>query len=162
MASADATQRVMDLARVDLHPPHRAPAWWRVALATIDSIVLSLVADRIVVAVFNHVFPTTRGYEHFHFGDYGKLTIVGIVIAGLAWPVVARLSSAPRWLFFRLAILVTAVLLLPDLFIWHQGQPIDAVGGLMCMHVAIGVITYLVLVHLAPVRLRRGRQAEPA
>ena len=36
--------------------------------------------------------------------------IIGVVTACLAWPVVTRISSAPRWLFFRLAIAVTPVL----------------------------------------------------
>jgi hypothetical protein len=150
----------MALARVDFHPPHRSPALWRVAVATVVAIVLSLLADRLVVVIFNHVFTDTVGYTHYRFSDYGKLTVVGIVIACAAWPVVARLTSAPRWVFVRLAVLVTAVLLLPDLYIWHQGQPIDAVGGLMCMHLAIGVITYLALVHLAPVRLSRGQRPD--
>jgi Family of unknown function (DUF6069) len=155
-ASPDITTRVMALARLDLHPPHRSPALWRAALATIVAVVLSLATDRVIVAVFNAVFSSTRGYTHFHFGDYATLTVIGIVIAGVAWPVVARISADPRWLYVRLAIVVTAVLLLPDLYIWHQGQPIDAVGGLMCMHLAIGLITYLALVRLAPTRWRAG------
>jgi hypothetical protein len=89
---------------------------------------------------------------HFEFHDYGKLTVIGVVIACVAWPVVCRLSADPRWLFFRLAIAVTVVLLLPDLYILHQGQPARAVGVLMLMHLAIALITYNVLVHVAPVR----------
>jgi hypothetical protein len=77
---------------------------------------------------------------------------VGVLIACAAWPVVARISSAPRWLFFRLAIAVTIVLLLPDVYIWHQGQSAQAVGVLMVMHLAIALVTYNLLVHLAPVR----------
>jgi hypothetical protein len=38
------------------------------------------------------------------------------------------MSSAPRWLFFRLAILVT---LLPDLYIPDLGQPARAVAVLI-------------------------------
>ena len=47
------------------------------------------------------------------------------------------------------------VLLLPDLYILHQGQPARAVAVLMLMHLAIGLITYNVLVHVAPVRPQR-------
>jgi hypothetical protein len=54
--------------------------------------------------------------------------------------------------FFRLAIAVTIVLLLPDFYIWHQGQPVHAVAVLMVMHLAIALVTYNLLVHLAPVR----------
>jgi len=87
---------------------------------------------------------------HFQFHDYAKLTVIGVIIACVAWPVVTRISSDPRWLFFRLAILVTVVLLLPDFYILHGGQPADAVAVLMLMHLAIALVTYNLLVHLAP------------
>ena len=56
--------------------------------------------------------------------------------------------------------MVTLVLLLPDLYIWHQGQPAKAVLVLMAMHVAIAVVTYNLLVHVAPVRSARGVTSE--
>jgi hypothetical protein len=123
-----------------------------VVLATVLAIVLSLAADAALVAIGMRLFPSTKGYVHFQFHDYAKLTILGVVIACAAWPVVARVSSAPRWLFFRLAIVVTLVLFLPDLYIWHQGQAAQAVLVLMSMHVAIALVTYNLLVRLAPVR----------
>jgi hypothetical protein len=43
-------------------------------------------------------------------------------------------------------------LLLPDLYIWMRGQPGRAVLVLVAMHLAIALITYNVLVRLAPVR----------
>jgi CDP-diglyceride synthetase len=107
------------------------------------------------------VFPATKGYAHFQFPDYAKLTVIGVVIACVAWPVVTRVSSDPRWLFFRLAILVTVVLLLPDVYILYGGQPADAVAVLMVMHLAIALVTYNLLVHLAPFGAR-SRQARHA
>lgn len=80
-----------------------------------------------------------------------------MVIACAAWPIMTRISSAPRWLFFRLAILVTAVLLLPDLWLLAKGQPTRAVVVLMAMHVAIALVTYNLLVHVAAVRSKRRR-----
>jgi hypothetical protein len=154
-ASPDAVQRLMSWARIDFSPPHRPPLWWRVALATVLALGLSLAADAALVAIGTRVFPSTKGYVHFQFHDYAKLTVIGVVIACAAWPVVARISSAPRWLFFRLAVLVTLVLFLPDLYIWHQGQSVQAVLVLMSMHVAIALVTYNLLVHVAPVRGRR-------
>jgi hypothetical protein len=122
-------------------------------MVTIASIVGSLVADAILVVIGEAVFSGTKGYVHFRFSDYAKLTIIGVIIACVAWPVVARLSSGPRWLFYRLAILVTLFLLLPDVYILHQGQPTEAVAFLMLMHLAIALVTYNLLVHGAPVRL---------
>jgi hypothetical protein len=65
---------------------------------------------------------------------------------------VTRISSAPRWLFFRLAVLVTLVLWLPDLYLLDLGQPGRAVAVLMVMHLAIALVTYNCLVHIARVR----------
>jgi hypothetical protein len=150
---------MLALARIDFSADHNGPALWRLALSTVVAIGLSLAADAAIVAIATHVYPGTKGYSHFGFADYAKLTIVGILIACAGWPIVARVSSAPRWLFFRLAILVSAVLLLPDLYIWHKGQPIHAVLFLMCMHVAIALITYNLLVHLSPVQDRAAQRA---
>jgi hypothetical protein len=115
-------------------------------------VALCLLADELLVLAGTAVFPGARGYVHFQFGDYAKLTIIGIVAAGIGWPVVARLTSDPRWVFFRLATAVTAACLLPDLYIWLLGQPGRAVLVLVAMHLAIGLITYNLLVRLAPVR----------
>ncbi len=49
--------------------------------------------------------------------------------------------------------------------ILKQGQPAKAVAVLMCMHLAIALVTYNALVHLAPVRARRrsrGRNTSEA
>ena len=80
------------------------------------------------------------------------VTVIGVVIACLAWPVVTRISSAPRWLFLRMAVLVTLVLLLPDLYILPNGEPLRAVAVLMVMHLAIAVVTYNCLVRIARVK----------
>jgi hypothetical protein len=142
----------LDMMRVDFTPVHRQPSPARLVLASLVSVLGSLAADALLVAMGKTVFPSTRSYDHFQFHDYSKLTVIGVVVACVAWPIVTRISPAPRWLFFRLAILVTVVLLAPDLYILHQGQPVRAVAVLMSMHLAIALVTYNALVHLAPVR----------
>ena len=122
----------------------------RLLAATLASVAGSLAADALLVAIGTAMFPSTKGYVHFQFGDYAKLTVVGVIIACAGWPVVTRFSGAPRWVFLRLAVLVTIVLLLPDLYILHQGQPGSAVGVLMVMHLAIALVTYNLLVRAAP------------
>jgi hypothetical protein len=109
----------------------------------------------LLIKLGTHVFPSTKGYVHFRFSDYGKLTVIGVVIACIAWPLVTRLTSTPRQLFFRLALLVTLALLVPDAWIWHQGEPGKSVFVLVWLHLAIAVVTYNALVRLAPVA--RGR-----
>jgi hypothetical protein len=141
--------RALGLAHVDLAPAHRQPSAARIAIATAASLAGSLAADAILVMIGEAVFPSTKGYGHFQFSDYAKLTVIGVLIACAAWPVVTRISSAPRWLFLRMAILVTLVLWLPDLYILHGGAPLRAVAVLMVMHLAIALVTYNCLVHIA-------------
>ena len=141
--------------KVDFAPAPTQPSWLRLAIATIVSIAGSLVADAVLVAVGTRVFPSSKGYVHFEFRDYARLTVIGVILGCLAWPIVTRISSDPRWLFFRMAIAVTLVLFLPDLWILMHGAPGKAVIVLICMHLAIAVVTYNAQVHIAPVG--RGR-----
>jgi hypothetical protein len=147
----DVMRQTASLAKLDLRPRHRQPSAGRVLLAILASIVGSLAADAILVAIGKAIFPATSGYGHFQFPDYARLTVVGVIIAGVAWPIVTRLSWDPRWLFLRLAVLVTVVLWLPDLYLLYRGQSAQGVAVLMVMHVAIAVVTYLCLVYLAPI-----------
>jgi uncharacterized protein with PQ loop repeat len=145
-------ERSLSLVRVDFTPAHRQPSAVRVIAATAASIAGSLAADAILVVIGTAVFPATKHYVHFRFSDYAKLTIIGVLIASVAWPIVTRISPSPRWLFLRLAILVTLFLWLPDLYILYRGQPARAVAVLMVMHLAIALVTYNCLVHIAKVR----------
>jgi hypothetical protein len=122
------------------------------------SVAGSLAADALLVFIGTRVFPSTTGYVHFRFSDYATLTVIGVLIACAAWPIVIRISSAPRWLFFRLAVAVTLALWLPDLYLLIRHQPVRAVAVLMVMHLAIAIVTYCTLVRVAP-----GREAsDPA
>ena len=147
--------------RLDFAPAHRRPSTLRFVLASLCAIVGSLAADALLVVASGAAFPTTKGYVHFQFADYSRLTVIGVVIACIAWPITTRISSDPRWLFLRMAVLVTVVLLLPDVYIWEQGQSPQAVAVLMVMHLAIGVVTYEALVRLAPVRAAQPQHTRP-
>jgi hypothetical protein len=146
------TDRVAAVLRFNRTPPHRPPTPARMAVATIAALTGSLAADALLVAVGTRLFPSTVGYVHFRFSDYGELTVIGVLAACLSWPLAVRLTSAPRWLFLRLAVLVTLILWLPDVWILAEGQPPKAVAVLMVMHLAVALVTYNLLVHLAPVR----------
>ena len=143
--------------RIDFNPKTPPPTI-AVVVATLVAIVVSLAADAVLVKIGISVYPKTRGYSHFQFADYSKLTIIGVVIACVGWPIVARVSSQPKWLFLRAAVAVTLVLFVPDLAIWYLGQSAQAVFVLIWMHVAIAVITYLSLILLAPVHGRHVRR----
>jgi hypothetical protein len=144
--------------RLDFRPG-RQPSAWSILVASVVALGGSLAADYLLVKLGTAAFPSTKGFVHFQFSDYGKLTVIGVVIACLAWPIVTRLTSTPRPLFFRLAILVTLVLLAPDAWIWLHGESGKAVFVLVWMHLAIALVTYNALVRLAP--STRGRHAAP-
>lgn len=91
--SLSVRKRADSLAYLDLEPPHRQPLAGRVVLATLASIVGSLAADAILVVIGEAIFPATKGYVHFRFSDYAKLTVIGVIIACVAWPVVTRVSA---------------------------------------------------------------------
>jgi hypothetical protein len=150
-------ERLLAHIKVDFPSKPRRPSIGRLAIATIAALAGSLAADAVLVAVGTAIFASTKHYVHFRPSDYGKLTIIGVIIACMAWPIVTWISSAPRWLFLRLAVLVTLVLLLPDAYLLYRHQPTEAVAILMTMHLAIGVVTYNALVRIAPGGRRRPR-----
>lgn len=145
-------ERTMAIARVDLTPSHRQPSVIRLAVATLTAVIGSLVADTIIVAIGIHIFPGTAGYGHFRFGDYAKLTIIGVLVGAAGWPVLTHISSAPRWLYGRLTILISLALFLPDAWLLLRHQPLKDVAVLMVMHVAVAVVIYCSMVLIAPVR----------
>jgi hypothetical protein len=105
--------------------------------------------------IAGHLDPAIKNYSHFHFGDYGTLTVIGVFCACVAWSVVRHISSSPRWVFFRLAILVTVILWIPDLYLFTKHEPASAVTVLMIMHVAVALVTYNLLVRFASSSERR-------
>lgn len=124
----------------------------RVLWVSVLSMVVSLAGDAGLVKWATSAFPSTKDYAHYRFVDYGPLTIVGVAGACLAWFAITRVTSSPRWLFFRLAVTVMFGLWIPDLYLFVRGEPTSAVLSLMLMHLVIALVTYNALVHLAPVR----------
>lgn len=144
--------RIAELVHLDFAPRHRQPPTRAVVVATVVALAASLGADALLVAGGEALWPSTIGYVHFRFTDYAKLTVIGVLIACGAWPITTRITSMPRWMFFRMAVAVTLVLYLPDLYLLVLGAPVRAVAVLMVMHIAIALVTYNALVRLAPVR----------
>ncbi|WP_334171255.1 hypothetical protein [Sinomonas sp.] len=128
------------------------PSAVRWVVATVAAVVGSLVACAALAALGVAMFPATAGYEHFRFADYAKLTIIGVVLACLAWPIVTWFSTRAWKPFLVLTVLVTLGGLAPDAWILYKGQPADAVGVLVVMHLALAVVTYPALVFIAPQR----------
>jgi hypothetical protein len=149
-ANTSGLQRLMHWARVDFPDPVRPAKTSSVVVATLVALVVSLIADALLVFVGREAFPSSAHYSHFAFFDYGSLTAIGVLGAGATWAAVTKISSAPRWLLARLALVVSVLLLLPDLWLLAKHEPVGGVGILMCMHVVIAVVTFFSLVWLAP------------
>lgn len=130
--------------------PRRLPTPARALMASVLALTGSLVVDGVLVTIGRTAFPATRNYGHFHFSDYGSLTVLGVVLACGAWMVITRISSDPRQVFFRVAVVVTLVLWLPDIWLLIRHQPVSAVVILMSMHLGIALVTYYALVVVAP------------
>ncbi len=137
---------------VDLSRRYPQPGPAALAVAVAVAVVGSVAADRLLIWLWTGVAPTDRGYGHFRFADYATLTAFGVLAAGAAWPMVCRICPTPRWLFLRLAGLVTLVLWIPDLVLLIGRQPPPDVAVLMVLHVLVAVVTYHSLVRLAPPR----------
>jgi hypothetical protein len=146
----DVVNRVMAFARIDLTHARGRVSIPRAVAATVVAVAACLVGDAVLVAIGTAIFPSISGYPHFHFSSYGKLTVIGVVFACVGWPIVSCVSSTPRWIYLRLAILASLVLYLPDLYLLARGDPPKAVAVLMVLHLAVILIAYNVMVHLAP------------
>jgi hypothetical protein len=66
--------------------------------------------------------------------------------------VVTRVTSAPKWLYGRLTILITLVLFLPDAWLLIHHQPPMDFAVLMSVHVAVAAVIYCTVVNGAPIR----------
>jgi len=155
-------KRALEVSRLDFRPAPRQPSLGALASATVVSLAGSLAANAALVAIGTTLFPSTKGFVHFRFGDYATLTVVGTFVACAAWPVTTRITSSPRWLFLRLAFLVTPVLWAPDIYILLKGEPVKAVGVLMLMHLVVALVTYNALVRIASVESRSASRVEVA
>jgi hypothetical protein len=149
MAAPSLTERTLAWWHIDLKPSGEYPPPGRYFMAVVLAVLGSLGADAVIVAITTHVDTALKGYSHFQFDDYATLTVVGVLAACVAWIAVLRISSAPRWLFLRMAVVVTIVLWMPDVYLLTKHEPAAAVSVLMIMHLAIALVTYHALVHVA-------------
>jgi hypothetical protein len=146
-------EKYLVMVKIDFRKRQVLPSTARVILASMVAVVLSLVADAACVKVAETLYPSTIGFVHFRFFDYASLTIIGVIGACVGWYVLLQVSSEPKWVYLRSAVLLTLVLYVPDLWIWViQHEQLKAVLALMVMHFLIAVVTYNSMVRLAPAK----------
>jgi hypothetical protein len=137
------------------------PSGLRVGVVTVIAALASIVVNAALVWLATAFDPSIKHFSHFRLSDYGTLTAVGVIGAGVAWYVVARTFVTPRRTFFRVAVVVMVVLWLPDLWLLAKHEPTRGVVFLVIMHVAVALITYNLLVFAAPVRASEATSATP-
>ena len=133
---------------------HPMPSALRVAVMTVLSALASIVVNAGLVWLAKASDPSLQRYSHFRLWDYGTLTAVGVVAAGAAWYVATRSLPSPRHTFFRVAVVVTLALWVPDVWLLIKHEPTRAVVFLVIMHAAVALITYNFLIYGAPVGAR--------
>jgi hypothetical protein len=126
------------------------PTGSRVATLTTISALASIAVNAALVWLATAFDPPLRHYSHFRLSDYGTLTVVGVVAAGAAWFLATRYLAAPRHTFFRVAIIASLVLWVPDAWLYFKHEPTRAVIFLVIMHATVALITYNFLVFGAP------------
>lgn len=138
------------LTRLDLRPSAVQPSLLRTAAGVAAGVVLSLGLNWLLVRFAITRFPDLAGFPHFQLLDFGRLTVIGALIACVGWPILTRLSSSPGWIYAWCAVLGTLVLWLPDLYIWaHLHEPGRAVMILGTMHVTVVVVSCLSMITIA-------------
>lgn len=149
--------QAMQLTRLDLRPHRRRPSLGRCAVGIILGVALSLFVNWLIVGAAEALFPSTRGFPHFQFEDYARLTVVGAFIACLGWPVLTRVSSSPLFVYLWIAVLGTLILWLPDVYILVVlHEPAPAVAVLAVMHLVVPLASVLTMISVAPMpRSRR-------
>jgi hypothetical protein len=145
-------ERIRHLKMVDPAVNDGPPSTTRVLTASVLSVFASVLADAVLVKIVTSQNHAIRDFSHFRFADYASLTVIGVVLACVAWVFVVRATREPRRLFFRLAIVVMLGLWIPDLLLFIKHENSEAVATLMAMHLVIAIITYNLLVHIASPR----------
>jgi hypothetical protein len=130
---------------------HPTPSALRVAVITVLSALASITVNAALVWLAKASDLSLQHYSHFRLWDYGTLTAVGVVAAGVAWYVATRSLPSPRHTFFRVAVVVTLALWVPDVWLLIKHEPTRAVVFLVIMHATVALITYNFLIFGAPV-----------
>jgi hypothetical protein len=130
-----------------------SPSILRLGVITAFAALASIAVNAALVWLATSFDPPLRHFSHFRLSDYGTLTAVGVLGAGLAWYAATRTLPAPRRTFFRVAVVAMLVLWVPDLWLFVKHEPTRGVVFLVFMHLTVAVITYNLLVFAAPVRV---------
>jgi hypothetical protein len=126
----------------------------RLGVAVVAAVVAATVANTIIAAIA-HGAGVSRLFRPLQFGTYTSLTVLGTLIAGLAWTAIRARSANAAALLRWLVPLVLALSFIPDILVGTgHSQAHTTWGGviaLMVMHVSVAASAVTALLILLPV-----------
>jgi hypothetical protein len=132
----------------------------RAALALVTAVVAASVVDT-VIAALAHAAGASHGFRPLQFATYTSLTVIGILLADLAWLTVRARSADPGRLLRSLVPVVVGLSFIPDVLVGATKSQAHtswgAVGALMLMHLVVAASAVASFRWLLPLGPRRGR-----
>jgi hypothetical protein len=91
------------------------------------------------IAVLAHAMSAPDDFNPLEPPAYVFLTALGVLAGAVGWGIVRRLSQNPERLLRRLVPSVVVISLVPDFFLFDEGE-VAGVVALLVMHLAVAVI----------------------
>ncbi|MFE9684959.1 DUF6069 family protein [Streptomyces sp. NPDC002701] len=102
-----------------------------------------------LIAVLALAMGAPDDFEPLEFPSYVFPTALGVLAGAVGWGVVRRLSPEPERLLRRLVPSVVVISLVPDFFLFGEGE-VTGVAALLVMHLAVAVIAVPVYRRVMP------------
>ncbi|WP_221355178.1 DUF6069 family protein [Streptomyces beigongshangae] len=102
-----------------------------------------------LVAVLAHTMGAPDDFDALEPASYVFATALGVLAGAVGWGVVRRFSQDPGRLLRRLVPSVVVISLVPDFFLFDEGE-VTGVVALLVMHLAVAVIAVEVYRRVMP------------
>jgi hypothetical protein len=134
-----------------VQPLSAIPRQAKLPAAVVIAAVIAIVADLIVAAVA-HAAGASSQFKPLNLSTFAPLTIVGLVVAAIAWSTIRARATNPWRVLSKLIPIVVLVSFIPDIAVGVSKSQAHttwgAVVALMVMHLAVsgaGVGTFWIL-----------------
>jgi Family of unknown function (DUF6069) len=117
-------------------------------------------AVNVGIAAVAHGLGVSDQVKQLMAGALIFLTVIGVVIGGIGWAIIARRTQRPAALLSWLVPAVLALSLIPDVLLKTTNQShvtVGAVAALMLAHLVTGAIAVTAYLQVLPVRESKAR-----
>jgi hypothetical protein len=104
-----------------------------------------------LIAVLAQAISAPDDFNPLEPPSYVFMTALGVLAGAVGWGIVRKLSQDPERLLRRLVPSVVVISLVPDFFLFDEGE-VTGVVALLVMHLAVAVIAYRRVMPLGSVR----------